>query len=174
MLNKFPLCLLAIVCLTFANCAKIKSIVPDVTITPNLSTGNIDVNAMKAAESFAKELTITATSVTDAIKNSGQSTTAVKTITVTAFELTIPAAASWTFADVESGEAIVDGVVVGTFTPGTTGKTATFAAPATQANIKASILSTSGFKFKYNMKVKNATTAATLTGVLKTKVTLGL
>jgi hypothetical protein len=174
MSNKFLFVLSAVVCLTFTNCAKIKSVLPDVTITPNISTGNIAVNAMKAAETYAKDTTITATAVTDAIKSSGQTTTAVKTITVTAFELTIPSTVTWTFADVESGDVSIDGVVVGTFPAGTSGKTATFAPPATQANIKASILSATGFKLKYNMKVKNATTAASLTGVLKTKVTLGL
>jgi hypothetical protein len=170
----FSLSLLAIVCLTFTNCKKLASVLPDVTITPNLSTGNIAVNAMKAAETFTKDTSIVATAVTDAVKSSGQTTTAVKTVTITAFELTIPAGASWSFADVESGDVSIDGVIVGTFPAGTTGKTATFAPPATQSNIKASILSTSGFKLKYNMKAKNATTAALLTGVLKTKVTLGL
>jgi hypothetical protein len=174
MSNKFLFVLSAVVCLTFANCAKIKSVLPDVTITPNIATGNIAVNALKAAEAYTKDTSITATAVTDAIKNAGQTTTAVKTITITAFELTIPAAASWSFADVESGDVSIDGVIVGSFPAGTTGKTATFAPPATQANIKASILSTSGFKVKYNLKAKNATTAASLTGVLKTKVTLGL
>jgi hypothetical protein len=170
----FSLSLLAIVCLTFTNCAKIKSVLPDVTITPNLATGNIAVNAMKAAETYTKDTSIVATAVTDAIKSSGQTTANVKTITVTAFELTIPSTVSWTFADVESGDVSIDGVIVGTFPAGTMGKTATFAPPATQSDIKTSILSTSGFKLKYNMKAKNVTTAALLTGVLKTKVTLGL
>jgi hypothetical protein len=174
MSKKLLLGLLSIVCLTFANCKKIADAVPDLSITPNIATGSIGVNAMKAAETYTKDTTITAAAVTDAIKSSGRSTTSVKTITVTAFELTIPATATWSFADVESGEVLVDGVSVATFPAGATGKTITFAPPATQANIKASILSASGFKLKYNLKAKNATTATTLSGVLKTKVTIGI
>jgi hypothetical protein len=174
MFKTISFCLLAAAAITFSSCDKLKSVVPDVTITPSISTGNIAVNALKAAETYTKDTTITATAVTDAIKSSGQTTTAVKTITVTAFELTIPASASWSFADVESGDVQIDGVIVGAFPAGTTGKTATFAPPATQSDIKTSILSASGFKLKYNLKAKNATTATALTGVLKTKVTLGL
>jgi hypothetical protein len=174
MSKKFFLGLSALVCLTLVSCDKLKSVVPDVVITPNLSTGNIAVNALKAAETYTKDTTITATAVIDAVKNSGQSTTAVKTVVVTSFELTIPASATWTFADVESAEVLINDVVVGTLPAGTTGKVATFAAPATQSDVKAAILSASGFKLKYSIKAKNATTAALLTGILKTKVTLGL
>lgn len=173
MVNKFSIGLLAIVCLTLASCDKLKSIVPDVVITPNVSTGNIAVNALKAAETYSKDTTITATAVTDAIKNSGQSTSAVKTIVVTSFELTIPASASWSFADVESAEVLINGVSVGTFPAGTTGKIAIFTPPATQTDVKSAILSASGFTIRYSIKAKNATTAALLTGVLKTKVTIG-
>lgn len=174
MSNKILFGLLAIVCLTFTNCKKLTEAVPDLTVTANVATGNLNVNALKAAETYTKDTAITAVAVTDAVKSSGRSTTAVKAITVTAFELTIPASASWTFADVESGEVLIDGVVVGTFTKGTTGKTATFAAPTTQPDIKASLLSASGFKLKYTIVAKNATTATALSGVLKTKITLGL
>jgi hypothetical protein len=173
MFKTISFCLLAAAALTLNSCDKLKSVLPDISITPNLAMGNIAVNALKAAETYTKDTTITATAVIDAVKNSGQSTTAVKTVVVTSFELTIPASASWSFADVESGEVLINDVVVGTFPAGTTGKVATFAAPATQSDVKAAILSATGFKLKYNLKAKNATTAALLTGILKTKVTIG-
>lgn len=173
MFNKIIFGLLAIVCLTLVSCDKLKDALPDVSITPNLSTGNIPINALKAAETYTKDTSITATSVTDAIKNSGQSTTAVKTVVVTTFELTIPTSVAWTFADIESAEVLINDVVVGTLPAGTTGKVATFAAPTTQPDVKAAILSSSGFKLKYTIKAKNATTATLLTGILKTKVTIG-
>ena len=173
MSNKILFGLLAIVCLTLVSCEKLKDALPDVSITPNLSTGNIPVNALSAGATYSKDTTITATAVLDAIKNAGKSTTAVKTVVITTFELTIPTSVSWTFADVESAEVLINDVVVGTLPAGTTGKVATFAAPATQADVKAAILSATGFKLKYSIKAKNATTASLLTGILKTKVTIG-
>ena len=88
--------------------------------------------------------------------------------------MTIPAAATWDFSAVESATMEIDGTVVGTMPVGTTGKTVTFAAPTTQADLKASFLGGAGFKVKFNGKMKNATTAATLTGKIFTKLTFNL
>jgi hypothetical protein len=173
MFKTLSLCLVAAAAITFGGCKKIESILPDITITPSLSTGVINVKALAAKETYTKEITVATTSITDAIKTAGSTSASMKTAVATSFELKIADGAKWTFADVESGEVAVDGTVVGTFVPGTTGSVATFKVPASQGDLKAAFLKASGFIVKLTMTTKNATTASQVTGTLKTKITLG-
>jgi hypothetical protein len=57
---------------------------------------------------------------------------------------------------------------------GATTKTVALVIPATQADLKASFLKATGFILKLTMVAKNATTASTVTGTLKTKIDLSL
>jgi hypothetical protein len=171
MFKTISFCLLA--ALTLNSCDKIKSIAPDVSITPSLSTGTVDVNALAANATYTKEITIPTTAVTDALKSAGGSVSNVKKGVVTSFELKIADAATWTFADVSAGEVAVDGTVIGTFVAGTTGKVATFAPPANQTDVKAAFLKATGFVLKLTMTAKNATTASQLSGTIKTKIDVG-
>ncbi|MEO0059779.1 MAG: hypothetical protein RLZZ312_1426 [Bacteroidota bacterium] len=174
MFKKISICLLAVVALSMGACKKIDVAVPDLSITPTLLTGTVDVKALAANETYSKEITVATTAVTDGLKTAGGSAASVKKAVATSFELKIADAATWTFADVTSGEVAVDGTVIGTFVPGTTGKVATFKAPATQADLKASFLKSTGFVVKLTVTAKNATTASQVTGTLKTKIDFSL
>jgi hypothetical protein len=169
MFKTISICLLA-VALTMGACKKIDVVAPDLSISPTLLTGTVDVKALAANETYTKEITVATTAVTDALKTAGGSSSSVKKAVATSFELKIADAATWTFADVTSGEVAVDGTVIGTFVPGTTGKVATFKPSTTQADLKASFLKSTGFIVKLTITTKNATTATQLTGTLKTKI----
>jgi hypothetical protein len=174
MFKTISFCLLAAAAITFSSCDKLKSVVPDLSITPNLSTGSIAVNAMTAGQTFTKEITVSTTDVTAALTKAGGSTSLVKKVVITGFDLTLDGAATWSFADVTSGEAFMDGTSIGTLPTGATGKTVALAIPANQADVKASILKGTGFVLKLTMVAKNATTASTVTGILKTKIDFSL
>lgn len=174
MFRTISFCLLAASAIALSSCEKLKAVAPDVSITPNLVTSAIDVKALAANETYTKEITVTTTTVTDALKAAGGTTSLVKKAVATGFELKIADAATWTFADVASGEVALDGTVIGTFVPGTTGKTATFTPPANQVDLKASLLKATGFTTKVTLTTKNATTASQVTGTVKTKIDFSL
>lgn len=174
MFKSISFCLLAAAALTLGSCAKIKSLVPDIAITPSLSTGSIAVNAMTAGQTFTKEITVSTADVTAALAKAGGSASSVKKAVITGFDLTIDGAATWSFADVTSGEVFLDGTSIGTLPAGATTKTVALVIPANQADVKASFLKPTGFVLKLTMVAKNATTASTMTGTLKTKIDLSL
>ena len=174
MFKTISLCLLAFAAITFISCDKLKSVVPDVVITPNLSTGSIAVNAMTAGQTFTKEITVSTADVTAALTKASGSASSVKKAVITGFDLTIDGAATWSFADVTSGEMFLDGTSIGTLPAGATTKTVALVIPANQADLKASFVKPTGFVLKLTMVAKNATTASTITGTMKTKIDLSL
>jgi hypothetical protein len=174
MLKNSLLCLAAIAFITLTSCEKIKDAIADASVTATVNS-NIDVPAVTTAgASTSKEITVSNAAITDALTTAKVSTKQVKAISVTGCEVTIPASASFDFSAVESATMEVGGTVVGTMPTGATGKTVTFAAPANQADLKATFLAGSDFKVKFNGKMKTTTTAATLTAKISTKVTFNL
>ncbi len=96
-----------------------------------ITTGSIDVKDLAADQTYTKDITISATQVADAIKAANAKTSQVKKAVAVNFTLNIAESATWGFADVSSGEIVLDGVVIGTYSGGTTGKVAVFLAPTT-------------------------------------------
>ena len=122
----------------------------------------LDVNSLAAGQTFTKAIDLPTADIKQALQEKGGSKVQIEELMLQKVVLTIPDTASWTFADIESVNVLLEGKNVGTLPLAASGKTLTLNMDANQESLKSTFLSTSSFKVNFSIKAKKATTATKL------------